>query len=159
MAYKCYNFRIWRSLFGVPNSGSTSGSIFNRLLVDLCSFFAVFAAYVSRFWMILNIKTQPFSNRVRFSIPYPQRGLTQNTRSQISESAKICQNLPGICQDLSGICQESAGQRLHPRTFLTYTGPVMPAKSQTARPPNGGAAVTGLWPPSMNNKKCLTCSC
>ena len=100
--------------------------------------------------MIIYIKIEPFWNRVRFSIPYPQRGLTQNTRSQISESAKICQNLRGVCQDLPGICQESAGQRLHPRTFLTYTGPVMPAKSQTARPQNGGAAVTGRRPPSMN---------
>ena len=44
-----------RSLFGVPNSGSTSGSIFNRLLVDLCSFFAVFGAYANRFSMIINI--------------------------------------------------------------------------------------------------------
>ena len=30
------------------------------------------------------------------------------------------------------------------------TGHVMPAKSQTARPKNGGAAVTGRRPPSMN---------
>ena len=81
------------------------------------------------------------------SICYTNQKSPQSGSPQI---AKICQNLPRVCQDLPGIKQESTGQRLHPRTFLTYTGPVMPAKSQTARPQNGGAAVTGLWPPSMN---------
>ena len=53
-------------------------------------------------------------------------------------------------QDQPRICQEPAGQRLHLRTFLTYTRPIMPTRSQTARTQNGGAAVTGLWPPSID---------
>ena len=135
-----------RSLFGVPNSGSISGSIFNGFVVDLWSFFSVLGIYANRFWMIRDIKIQSFWNRVRFSIPYPPE--RPNAKHQVSNFG-ICQDLPGVCQDMPGICQESAGQRFHPRTFLTYTGPKMPAKSQTARPQNGGAAVTGLWPPSI----------
>ena len=99
----CFEF------FGVPNSGSTSGSIFNRFWVDLCSFFAVFGAYTNRFRTSLDTKFNRFGTACVSQLPTPQRGLTQNTRSQISESVKICLNLPGVCQDLPGICQESAG--------------------------------------------------
>jgi len=70
------------SLFGVPNVGSTSGSIFNRCLADLCSFFEVFGPYASRIWLIINIKIQNVCNRVRFSIPYlPER---PNAKHQVS---------------------------------------------------------------------------
>ena len=98
-----------RSLFGVPNSGSTSGSIFNRLLVDLCSFSAVFGAYACRFWIIINIKIQAFWNRVRFSIPYPPE--RPNAKHQVSNFA-ICQDLPESARSLPGICQESAKNQL-----------------------------------------------
>ena len=73
---------VRRSLFGVPNSGSTSGPIVNGCLVDLYSFFAVFGAYANWFWMILNIKIQPFWNCVRFSIPYPPE--RPNAKHQVS---------------------------------------------------------------------------
>ena len=62
----------------------------------------------------------------------------------------FCKTIPKSCQDQPGICQEPAGQRLHLHTVLTYTRPVIPSRSQTARTQKGGAAVTGLWPPSMN---------
>jgi hypothetical protein len=107
-------------------------------------------------------------------------------------------NLLKIRKILQGICREPAGQRLYRRTLLTYTCPILPTRSQTARtqmphhffrlslsanivrylsrtswstiastrlphihPPvdtresqtartqNGGAAVNGLWPPSI----------
>ena len=68
-----------RSLFGAPNSGSTSRSIFNRFLVDLCSFFADFGADAVRFGMIFGVKVEPFRNLPR--------------------SARICQESARICQE------------------------------------------------------------
>ena len=85
--------------FGVPNSGSTSGSIFNGIWVDLCSFFAVLGVYANRFWMILDIKIQPFWNRVRFSIPYPPE--RPNAKHQVSNFG-ICQDLPESARSLPG---------------------------------------------------------
>ena len=63
-----------RSLFGVPNSGSTSGSIFNRFVVDVCSFVAVWGAYANRFWMILIYKFNSFGTACVSHFPSPQRG-------------------------------------------------------------------------------------
>ena len=60
-----------------------------------------------------------------------------------------------MCQDLPRICQEPAGQRWHLHTFIAHTRPVIQTRSQTARAQNGGAAVTGLWPPSIKHKTCL----
>ena len=98
-APKCLPKFVPRSLFGVPNSGSTSGSIFNRFVADLCSFFAVFGAYAIRFWMILNIKIQPFWIRVRFSIPYPPE--RPNAKHRVSNFG-ICQDLPESARSLAG---------------------------------------------------------
>ena len=72
---------------------------FYRLLVDLCSFFVVFGIYANRFWMILNIKIQPFWNRVRFSIPYPPE--RPNAKHQVSNFG-ICQDLPESARSLPG---------------------------------------------------------
>ena len=72
-------YELARSLFGVPNSGSTSGSIFNWFLVDLCSFFADFGADAVRFGKIFVIKVEPFRNLPR--------------------SARICQESARICQE------------------------------------------------------------
>ena len=89
----CFEF------FGVPNSGSTSGSIFNGFRVDLCLFFVVFGIYSNRFGMILDIKIQPFWNRVRFSIPYPPE--RPNAKHQVSNFG-ICQDLPESARSLPG---------------------------------------------------------
>ena len=75
---------------------------------------------------------------------------TAMRNSKIQRCAKICQE---FARNLQGICQEPAGQRLHLLTFLTYTRPVMPTKPQTAKTQNRGAAVTGLWPPSINTAR------
>ena len=60
----------------------------------------------------------------------------------------------GNCKDLPGICQEPAGQRLHLDTVLAYTRLVISTRPQTAITQNGGAAVTGLWPPSIKSAPC-----
>ena len=70
-----------------------------RLLVDLYSFFVVFGIYANRFWMILDIKIQPFWNRVRFSIPYPPE--RPNAKHQVSNFG-ICQDLPESARSLPG---------------------------------------------------------
>ncbi len=88
-----------RSLFGVPNSGSISGSIFNGFVVDLWSFFSVLGIYANRFWMIRDIKIQSFWNRVRFSIPYPPE--RPNAKHQVSNFG-ICQDLPESARSLPG---------------------------------------------------------
>ena len=63
----------------------------------------------------------------------------------------VLQIMPEKCQDLRGICQEPASQRLHLHTVLTHTRPIIPSRSQTASTQKGGAAVTGLWPPSIKS--------
>ena len=90
------------SVSGFLNFCSISESIFNGVVVALCWFFVAFGIYANRFGMILlnnSVVIQSFWNRVRFS------SLTQNTRSQISESAKICLNRLGVYQDSPSINQ------------------------------------------------------
>ena len=65
----------------------------------MCSSFVVFGVYSNPFWMILDIKIQPFWNRVRFSIPYPPE--RPNAKHQVSNFG-ICQDLPESARSLPG---------------------------------------------------------
>ena len=65
-----------------------------------------------------------------------------------AEFARICQNLPGSARYLPRTSWSTTASTHRPHT---YTRPVMPTRSQTARTQNRGAAVTGLWPPSIES--------
>ena len=104
------------------------------LLVDLGCIWDVFSVFLARF-------LKEFSLIARKSIG----------RHLSLISVPILQK---ICQDFAKICQESTKNQLVNDCINTPSShPPAPSFHRGPRPPGpkmGGAAVTGLWPPSLN---------